>query len=158
MKSIGGHTALVVAMEWKRELVVKVLFDISSFHIVLHFQEILRFSKQRRELGAAVSVDDPVIKLASSNKQDFLIGDMKRLWRSLEGQDDGAEGKGEEAAVLKPGTGGKQDVCHQVMGDKQGGKHGGGKQDVCQVMGDMKLLWKSFVGPLPDGSVGQVGQ
>ena len=24
MKSIGGHTALVVAMEWKRELVVKV--------------------------------------------------------------------------------------------------------------------------------------
>ena len=26
MKSIGGHTALVVAMEWKRELVVKVFF------------------------------------------------------------------------------------------------------------------------------------
>ena len=122
----------------------------------MHFQEILRFSKQRRELGAAVSVDDPVSKLASSNKQDFLIGDMKRLWRSLEGQDDGAGGKGEEAAVLKPGSGsGKQDVCHQMMGDKQGGKHGGGKQDVCQVMGDMKLLWKSFVGPLPD-QVGQV--
>ena len=102
-------------------------------------------------------VEDPVSKLAkkdkqtnkqrqkikqnqkvASQKQDCLIGDMKRLWRSLEGQEDVAGGKGEEGSSSKAGS--------------------GGKQDVCQVMGDMKLLWKSFVGPLPDGSVGQVGQ
>ena len=101
----------------------------------MHFQEILRFSKQRRELGAAVSVDDPVIKLASSNKQDFLIGDMKRLWRSLEGQEDVG-------------------VVGGAKGEAEGSNNrSGSKQDVIQVMGDMKqLLWKSFVGPAPDNS------
>ena len=32
VKSIGGHTALVVAMEWKRELVVKV-FHLHLFNL-----------------------------------------------------------------------------------------------------------------------------
>ena len=42
VKSIGGHTALVVAMEWKRELVVKVFFDhllppsSTFFHLLPH--------------------------------------------------------------------------------------------------------------------------
>lgn len=79
-----------------------------------------------------MTVDDPLNK--PTNKQDCLIGDMKRLWRSLEGQDDvGAGAKTEDAPS---------------------NKSGGGKQDVIQVMGDMKqLLWKSFVGP---DTVGQV--
>ena len=84
----------------------------------------MRFSKQRRE-GAALTVDDPVSKQVG-NKQECLIGDMKRLWRSLEGQEDVGAGGGK-------------------------GEEGGNK-----VMGDMKLLWKSFVGPLPDSAAGQV--
>ena len=83
-----------------------------------------------------MTVDDPLNK--PTNKQDCLIGDMKRLWRSLEGQDDVSGGGGAKAEADTPSS----------------NKSGGGKQDVIQVMGDMKqLLWKSFVGP---DTVGQV--
>ena len=78
--------------------------------------------------------------MQSSHKaQDCLIGDMKRLWRSLDGQEDGnGGGKGEEA------TGSNKSGGEQI------------KQDVIHVMGDMKLMWKNFVTPLPVDQVGQV--
>ena len=73
-----------------------------------------------------MTVDDPVSRQAA-NKQECLIGDMKRLWRSLEGQEDVAAGGGKSES-----------------------------EAACKVMGDMKLLWKSFVGPLPDSAAGQI--
>ena len=73
-----------------------------------------------------MTVDDPVSKQVG-NKQECLIGDMKRLWRSLEGQEDIGAGGGKSES-----------------------------QAACKVMGDMKLLWKSFVGPLADSAAGQI--
>ena len=80
-------------------------------------------------------VDDPNNKQINKPDVACVIGDMKRLWRSLEGQEDvGVVGGGK--------------------GEAEGSNNrSGSKQDVIQVMGDMKqLLWKSFVGPAPDNS------
>ena len=76
-----------------------------------------------------------------------VLGDMKRLWKSLESQDDAKAGSNN----LQKAIGNKL-----VEVDGMTPSKAGGRQDVIHVMaGDMKLLWKSFVGPLPDNS-GQI--
>ena len=81
LKSIGGHTPLVIAMEWRRELVAKVFpspilcsniisLNCSCVFCVLFFllQEILRYSKQKRE-GTAIVLEEPQGK--QNNRQDI---------------------------------------------------------------------------------------
>ena len=80
LKSIGGHTPLVVAMEWRRELVAKVfpspilcsnIISLNCSYIfvsIVFSQEILRYSKQKRE-GTAIVLEEPQSK--QNNKQDF---------------------------------------------------------------------------------------
>ena len=76
-----------------------------------------------------------------------VLGDMKRLWKSLESQDDAKAGSNNTQKAI----GNKLVEVDGMTPSKTGGK-----QDVIHVMaGDMKLLWKSFVGPLPDNS-GQI--
>ena len=100
-------------------------------------------------------VDDPNNKQVNKPDVACVIGDMKRLWRSLEGQEDvGVVGGGKGEAEGSNNRSGSKQGFVGAKGEAEGSNNrSGSKQDVIQVMGDMKqLLWKSFVGPAPDNS------
>ena len=93
-------------------------------------------------------MDSCLVAMEYSTQQGVqVLGDMKRLWKSLESQDDAKAGSNNTQTAI----GNKLVEVDGMTPSKTGGR-----QDVIHVMaGDMKLLWKSFVGPLPDNS-GQI--